>query len=75
MLLDEDFNYEAQRKNASADQNKNMLDFFLNADCVENISLFGDRFKIAVKMKQNPCVIGLKNYSSDWKFFKTITKV
>ena len=49
MLLDDDFNYEAQKRNTSVD--KNMYDFFFSSDCIENISLFGDRFKIAVKMK------------------------
>lgn len=34
MFLDEDFNYQAQRKNSSSDKNRNMLDFFLSSDCI-----------------------------------------
>lgn len=53
--------------------NNTNYDLFLISDCVEDITVVSDRFKIAVKKKEHACVIGLKGYESEWKFFKTLT--
>lgn len=54
--------------------NNGSLNLFLVSECVDDIIIFGDRLKIAVKKKTHACVIGLNGEISEWRFFKTVTE-